>query len=83
MKEVEKWLLDEYGPTLTLADVCQVLKVPEGTVREWKSTGFFDGCFKKCGKRLLFNTLETLRRFQSRRTPKPRPRKTINKEPIP
>jgi hypothetical protein len=83
MDDTEKWTLEKYGPNLTLSEVSQVLKLPESTVRDWKSRGYFDGCVKKRGKHLSFRTVETLRRFESRQIPKPRPRKNINKEPIP
>ena len=46
------------GPTvpavLNLEEAAGFLRIPEGTLRDWRSRGLLTGCCRRAGKRVLF-----------------------------
>ncbi|MCA9054836.1 MAG: helix-turn-helix domain-containing protein [Planctomycetaceae bacterium] len=43
-----------YPPILTLEEAADLLRIPVGTVRDWRSRGLLDGCCTRVGKRVRF-----------------------------
>ena len=43
---------DRFPPVLTLEDASELLKVPVGTLRDWRSRGHLKGCCRKVGKHI-------------------------------
>ena len=41
-------------PILTVDEAAALLRVPKGTVYDWRSRGLLAGCCRRVGKRLLF-----------------------------
>ena len=41
-------------PILTLNEVAELLRVPKGTLYDWRSRGLLDRCSRKAGKQVLF-----------------------------
>lgn len=41
----------DFPPILTMEQVSAMLQVPMSTLKQWKTEGRFDGCFRRVGKR--------------------------------
>lgn len=65
--EIARAFKDQMGeiflPILNLEDVSRLLCRSVKTIREWLSKGYFDGCFRKRGKRLAFWRDRVVERF--------------------
>jgi hypothetical protein len=44
----------KYGPSLTLEEASELLKIPVETLRGWRSRGLLDCCTRRRGKHLRF-----------------------------
>lgn len=42
----------DFPPILTMEQVSEMLQVPMSTLKQWKTEGRFDGCFRRVGKRV-------------------------------
>ena len=45
---------ERFRPFLTLEEAANLLNVPVGTLRDWRSRGYLQGCCRKAGQRLIF-----------------------------
>jgi Helix-turn-helix domain len=41
-------------PVMTLEEAATLLRIPEGTLRDWRSRGLLKSCCRKVGKHLRF-----------------------------
>lgn len=44
----------KYPPVLKLAEAADLLQVPEGTLRDWRSRGLLPGCARRLGREVRF-----------------------------
>lgn len=45
---------EKFPPILDIAQAAELLRIPVGTLRDWRSRGLLDGCCRRCGRRVLF-----------------------------
>ena len=45
---------DRFPPIMTLDEAADLLQVPKGTLRDWRSRGLLSGCSRKLGKHVRF-----------------------------
>jgi excisionase family DNA binding protein len=43
-----------FGPILTFEEAAELLRVPVGTLRDWRSRGRLPGCARKLGREVRF-----------------------------
>jgi hypothetical protein len=54
---------EKYPPILTIAQAAELLQVPVGTLRFWRTTGRLDGCSRRYGRVLRFYRDRLIRWF--------------------
>ena len=45
---------ERFPPILAIKEAAALVKVPVGTLRDWRSRGYLTGCCRKIGKRVQF-----------------------------
>ena len=45
---------ERFPPLLTFDNAAELLQVPVGTLRDWRSRGYLTGCCRKMGKHVRF-----------------------------
>lgn len=45
---------EKFPPILTIGQVAELLQIPVGTLRDWRSRGLLDDCCAKAGKHVRF-----------------------------
>jgi|tagenome__1003787_1003787.scaffolds.fasta_scaffold18588280_2 hypothetical protein len=45
---------EKFPPILKLAEAAELLQVPPGTLRDWRSRGLLPGCARKLGREVRF-----------------------------
>ncbi|QDV19492.1 Helix-turn-helix domain protein [Gimesia panareensis] len=46
---------EKFPPILTIAQAAELLQIPVGTLRDWRSHGLLDDCCTKTGKHIRFH----------------------------
>jgi hypothetical protein len=54
---------EKYPPILTIAQAAEMLQVPVGTLRFWRTTGRLNGCSRRYGRVLRFYRDRLIRWF--------------------
>lgn len=54
---------EKYPPILTITQAADMLQVPVGTLRFWRTTGRLSGCSRRCGRVLRFHRDRLIRWF--------------------
>ena len=45
---------ERFPPILTLSQAAELLQIPVGTLRDWRSRGLMPGCSRKVGKHVRY-----------------------------
>ena len=58
-REIAAWFLDplwaqRFPPILTLEEAADLLREPQGTVRDWRSRGLLKSCCRRVGRKVRF-----------------------------
>lgn len=53
----------EFPPVLTMEQVSAMLQVPTSTLKQWKTEGRFDGCYRRVGKRVRWFRDRTVEKY--------------------
>lgn len=46
---------EKFPPILTINQAAELLQIPVGTIRDWRSRGLLDDCSAKAGKHIRFH----------------------------
>jgi hypothetical protein len=44
----------KYPPVLKLSEAAELLQIPQGTLRDWRSRGLLPGCARRLGREVRF-----------------------------